>query len=66
MTDSQISEFSESGYLLPGEAARQLGVSTTTLATWAALGRVEAITLPSGHRRYLASSIEALIERRSA
>ena len=43
-----------------------LGVTTTTLATWAALGRVEAVTLPSGHRRYDEASVRAILDRAKA
>jgi predicted site-specific integrase-resolvase len=52
--------------LLPGEAARILGVTTTTLATWADAGRVEFIRLPSGHRRYFADSVARLAAQVSA
>ena len=47
-------------WLLPGEAAALLGVSTTTLAAWADAGRIDCLRLPSGHRRYLAESVHAL------
>jgi predicted site-specific integrase-resolvase len=50
----------------PGEAAGLLGVTTTTLANWAAVGTVECVRLPSGHRRYVRSSIEALATERRA
>lgn len=46
-------------WLTPGEAAKRLGVSTTTLRAMALRGQVASLTLPSGHRRYLASSITA-------
>ena len=67
MQESQpVDEFETASYLSPGDAAEMLGVTTTTLAAWAEVGAVEAIRLPSGHRRYLESSLRALIEKRSA
>jgi len=49
--------------LKPGEAARTLGITTTTLASLAERGYVRAIKLPSGHRRYVRSDIEALADK---
>lgn len=49
------SEFSD--LLKPAEAANILGVGVKTLAIWAAVGRIECLTLPSGHRRYFAEEI---------
>jgi len=43
--------------LMPREAARLLGVTTRTLTSMTGL---HPIVLPSGHRRYLRSEIEAL------
>lgn len=64
MTDSQVSEALPEQMLSPGEAAAMLGVTTTTLANWAARGHVESVTLPSGHRRYVAASVRQLVVRR--
>lgn len=36
----------------PKEAATVLGVDTRTLARWCREGKLRAITLPGGHRRY--------------
>ena len=44
--------------LMPGEAAARLGVTTKTLTVMSAL---HPIVLPSGHRRYLAAEVEALL-----
>jgi DNA-binding transcriptional MerR regulator len=52
--------------MMPGEAAALLGVTTTTLAAWADLGKVAFIRLPSGHRRYIAASVRALAQQVSA
>ncbi len=49
--------------LSPGQAARVLGVTTQTLATFADRGVIQAVRLPSGHRRYLKSEIDALRDR---
>lgn len=49
--------------LMPGEAARMVGVTTRTLADMKSL---HPIVLPSGHRRYLRSEIEQLIQDRKA
>ena len=46
-----------------GAAAAQLGVSTDTLRRWSASGRIPVVVLPSGHRRYRLSDIEALLGR---
>ena len=55
MRKTSKSEFSE--LLKPAEAANILGVGVKTLAIWAAVGRIECLTLPSGHRRYYAEEI---------
>ncbi|WDH80166.1 MerR family transcriptional regulator [Microbacterium esteraromaticum] len=50
----------EETLLTPGEAARRLHVTTRTLQRMALRGDVEAIVLPSGHRRYKADAIAAI------
>lgn len=47
-------------YLTPGEAARTFGVTTTTLLRWFRLGRIQAVTLPSGQHRYRRDDIAKL------
>ncbi|WP_287254137.1 MULTISPECIES: helix-turn-helix domain-containing protein [unclassified Moorena] len=49
-------------YITPVEAQKKSGYNTRTLARWAEAGKIECIKSPGGHRRYLASSIEKLIE----
>ena len=66
MPKTQVRDDSAGPLLLPKDAASQLGVSTTTLAAMATRGQVECITLPSGHRRYGAASIRALLESRKS
>jgi hypothetical protein len=47
-------------WIAPGRAATELGVTLKTLAKLADSGHVTARKLPSGHRRYLQSSVSAL------
>lgn len=54
-TDQDIQEF-----LTPGEASKRLYVTQRTLQRMADRGEIRAIKLPSGHRRYLRESIEAI------
>lgn len=49
--------------LMPGDAARMLGVTTKTLS---AMPNLHPIVLPSGHRRYLRSEIEAIAAESAA
>jgi hypothetical protein len=50
-------------WVSPGVARAALGVSLNTLARLAERGDVRAIRLPSGHRRYAESDIEAILAR---
>lgn len=52
--------------LLPAEAAERLGVSTRTLTRWADEGLIPVVVLPTGHRRYLASDVTAVLEQGKA
>lgn len=45
--------------LAPAEAARLLGISLATLGRYARNGQIRYRTLPSGHRRYRKSELEA-------
>lgn len=47
--------------LTPAEAAHALRVDTVTLGRWARGGRIESIELPSGHRRYRRSVVDAIL-----
>ena len=40
------------------EAARRLGVSPNTLRAWVENGKIDAIVLPRGHRRFQVSVVE--------
>ncbi|MGH2454786.1 MAG: helix-turn-helix domain-containing protein [Candidatus Limnocylindria bacterium] len=44
-----------------GAAARLVGVGHDTLRRWADGGKVESYTTPGGHRRFLRSSLEAMV-----
>ena len=44
-----------------GAASRLLGVAPDTLRRWADTGRIESFTTPGGHRRFLRSSLESLV-----
>jgi hypothetical protein len=48
-------------YLTPAQAAKRLGVSPRTLWRYQDAGRVQPVLLPSGHRRFLLSDIDALL-----
>ena len=56
----------ESDLMTPAEARRVLAemglrVGPTTLGRWAREGRIEAVTLPSGRRRYRRSTVAAIL-----
>jgi excisionase family DNA binding protein len=44
-----------------GAASRLVGVGPDTLRRWADGGKVESYTTPGGHRRFLRSSLEAMV-----
>lgn len=48
-------------WLALGAASRLVGVAPDTLRRWADSGRVENYTTPGGHRRFLRSSLESMI-----
>jgi predicted site-specific integrase-resolvase len=52
--------------LMPAQAARIFGCSTKTLWRWARRGLIPSIILPSGHRRFVRSELEAIVSRRGA
>lgn len=54
---------STSGWLTLGEASEMLGVDPDTLRRWADAGKVEVLRTPGGHRRFLRTSIEAMLPR---
>ena len=50
----------ETSHVMPGVAARLLHVDPRTLQRMAERGEIEAVKLPSGHRRYSLESINAI------
>ena len=44
-----------------GAAARLVGVGPDTMRRWADSGKVESFVTPGGHRRFLRSSLEAMV-----
>ena len=48
-------------WLALGAASRLVGVGPDTLRRWADTGRVQSYQTPGGHRRFLRSSLEAMI-----
>ena len=50
-------------WLTLGEASRMLGVDPDTLRRWADNGKVDVLKTPGGHRRFLRTSIEAMLPR---
>jgi excisionase family DNA binding protein len=49
-------------FLLPAEAARLLGVATSTLRRWAEEGKLHSGVTIGGHRRYRESEISRLAQ----
>ena len=49
--------------LLPiGDVAREFSVSVRTIRRWEAAGKLSAIRLPGGHRRFHRADIDALLD----
>lgn len=49
-------------YVKPKDVAKAFGVTTKTVRAWADKGLLEAVVLPSGHRRFTAATVKALEE----
>jgi len=67
MTQERISLVTNGGdqrerFLLPSEAARLLGVATSTLRRWAEEGKIHSGSTIGGHRRYRESEISRLAQ----
>lgn len=50
----------EDDLMMPAAAARLLNVEPRTLLRMAERGEIEAMRLPSGHRRYFRESVERI------
>ncbi|GET40445.1 IS607 family transposase [Microseira wollei] len=55
-----ILNLSEIMFLTPKQVQKQYGYHPKTLANWADEGKIVCTKSPGGHRRYLASSLEAM------
>jgi excisionase family DNA binding protein len=55
------SEATDDPWLPLGAASRLVGVGPDTLRRWADSGKVQSYQTPGGHRRFLRSSLEAMI-----
>ncbi|WP_239312772.1 helix-turn-helix domain-containing protein [Frankia sp. Cj3] len=47
--------------MTPVEVAKALRIGVVSLARWARTGRIDSVELPSGHRRYRRSVVEAIL-----
>lgn len=52
---------SDSAWIALGEASRIVGVDPDTLRRWADAGKVQSFQTPGGHRRFLRSSLETIV-----
>ena len=56
----------EPGLITIGEAARALQVSVDTIRRWADSGKLRVVVLPSGHRRFYAEDVAAMLDQGKA
>ena len=57
-TEERMTAVDDSAYLLPGEVARMLHVSSKTVSRWAKEGRLPHVLTLGGHRRFPRAAIE--------
>jgi excisionase family DNA binding protein len=50
--------------MLPRQVAAAFRVDVKTVARWAKAGRLRSVRTPGGHRRYLTTEVQALLNRR--
>jgi predicted site-specific integrase-resolvase len=50
--------------LTPAETMKSLGITRPTLNRYVEAGYLQPMRLPSGHRRFSASQVEAILARR--
>lgn len=60
MDDKEVVE-GEEAYLTPRQAGLLLGVKSNTLQHWNNIGKIKAIRLGSGHRRYPYSEVRRIL-----
>jgi len=63
-SDKHHPESEETRWLTLGEAADRLNVHRTTLRRWADEGQIPFMLTPGGHRRFAASDIDHIAEKR--
>ena len=61
MPDDRRTGEPDDPWLALGAASRLVGVGPDTLRRWADSGKVQSFTTPGGHRRFLRSSLEAMV-----
>jgi hypothetical protein len=61
MPDDRREAAPDDPWLALGAASRLVGVGPDTLRRWADSGKVQSFTTPGGHRRFLRSSLEAMV-----
>jgi hypothetical protein len=61
MSDGRRTRDPDDPWLALGAASRLVGVGPDTLRRWADSGKVQSFTTPGGHRRFLRSSLEAMV-----
>ena len=61
MRDDPPTNDADDPWLPLGAASRLVGVGPDTLRRWADSGRVQSYQTPGGHRRFLRSSLEAMV-----
>ncbi len=61
MPSSPVQTDPDDPWLALGAASRLVGVGPATLRRWADTGRVQSYQTPGGHRRFLRSSLESMI-----
>jgi hypothetical protein len=61
MPDDRRAATPDDPWLALGAASRLVGVGPDTLRRWADSGKVQSFTTPGGHRRFLRSSLEAMV-----
>lgn len=59
--ESALEPMPDDPWLALGAASRLVGVGPDTLRRWADSGKVQSYQTPGGHRRFLRSSLEAMI-----
>ena len=51
--------------LMPKQVAALFGINRHTLQEWATTGKLRAVEITSGHRRYWRSDVESLLAERN-